>query len=137
MFSLDDMQITIDRLQEQVRRQNLQDRRLRASALARGAASGAEVGSGSVATEMQFMEDEQAYELNWLKTAGASKIRLQLQGDKLRAGVTIQQGQTQQWSSVVQGLTSAFMFADAGGMFTTSPSGFNASSYNAPGFERR
>lgn len=104
-------------LQEQVRRQDLEDRRLLASALARGAASGAVVASGSIAAHLLFMETEQERQLNWMKTAGASKIRLQLQADKLRASATILEGKTQQWSSMLKGIGGAFSYADQGGAF--------------------
>lgn len=110
-------------LQEQVRRQELEDRRLRGAALARGAGSGALV-SGSIATYLSYMEDEQGRQLSWLKTSGASKIRLQLQSDKLRASATISDAKTQQWSSLLQGATGAFGYADQGGAFMKGPTYF-------------
>ena len=65
-------------LNEQVRRQGDEDKRLRSAAKARAAASGAEI-SGSSLTYLNFMEEEQGRQLNWMKTAGASRIRLQNQ----------------------------------------------------------
>ena len=119
-------------LQEQVRRQSNEDARLRSSALARAAASGAEVTSGSIATFLTYQEEEQGRQLNWLKTSGASKIRLKLEGDRLRAKSTQQQGKNQQWGSLITGAVGAFGYADKQGLFE----GWGKS-YSAPGFERR
>lgn len=118
-------------LQEQVRRQGNEDRRLSASALARAAASGAEVGSGSLDTELEYLKEEQGRQMNWLKTSGASKIRLKLEGDRLRAESTQQKGKNQQWSSLISGFAGAAGYADKQGFFD----GWGG--YKAPGFETR
>jgi hypothetical protein len=119
-------------LAEQVRRQGMEDQRLRSSLLARQAASGAEVGSGSNLVQSEAMEDEQANQLNWLKTSGASKIRMQLQSDKLQASITKDQGKNQQWSSIIQGAMGAFAYADKGGMMDWG-GGTTAGATNSPG----
>lgn len=119
-------------LQEQVRRQEKEDTRLRGRARARAAASGAEISSGSLATALEYQEEEQGRQLNWMKTAGASRIRLQLQGDKLRAKAGMIKASNQKWSSLFQGFGSAAGYADKGGLFAST-----SSSYAAPGFERR
>lgn len=105
-------------LQEQVRRQDDEDRRLRASATARGAASGADVGSGSIAGYIGYMKEEQGRQMDWLKESGASAIRLRLQGAKMEARATRMRGKAQGMSSLLGGFTDAFMFADMGGAFT-------------------
>lgn len=104
-------------LQEMVRRQAAEDQRLRSAALAAGAASGAKVGSGSIATHLAYMEDEQGRQLNWLKTSGASRIRLEYQGAMIRARATKIRGKSQGISALLGGFTQAFFFADKGGMF--------------------
>ena len=108
-------------LTEQVRRQAEEDKRLRSAALARAAASGARV-TGSVADYLDYMEDEQARQLDWLRTAGASRIRLDLEAEKRSADATRTRAETQKWGSLIQGFTSAFSYMDKGGMFTKDTS---------------
>lgn len=103
-------------LQEQVRRQSEEDYRVRSAALARAAASGARV-SGSVADYLEYMGTEQSRQLEWLKTSGASRIRLQLAADMNNASAMKVRGKTQQWSSMVGAFTSAFSYMDKGGLF--------------------
>ena len=115
-------------LEEQIRRQDMEDMRLRSSLLARQAASGAEVGSGSNLTTAEYMEEEQARELNWMETSGASRIRLELEAELIQADITKSQGEDQQWSSIIGGAIGAFTFAEKGGMMdwgstTTAPKG--------------
>lgn len=92
-------------LNEIVRRQGDEDRRLRASALARAAASGAEL-SGSPLAYLDYMEEEQGRQLDWMMTAGASRIRMQYEGDLLRARAGVISGETTQWDSLFQGISS-------------------------------
>lgn len=92
-------------LNEQVRRQGQDDQRLRASARARAAASGAEM-SGSPLSYLNFMEEEQGRQLDWMKTSGASRIRLQNEGDKLRARAGVISGEAQQWDAIFTGIGS-------------------------------
>lgn len=119
-------------LNEQVRRQGDEDKRVRASARARAAASGAEL-SGSPLSYLNYMEEEQGRQLNWMKTAGASRIRLQNKSDKLRAHAASIQGSNQKWQSLFTGFASA---ASTGAKFGSFSSG-GVSMYNSPGFERR
>lgn len=107
-------------LNEQVRRQGDEDRRLRASARARAAASGAEMGSGSLATYLDYMEEEQGRQLDWMRTAGASRIRLENQSAMMRSKTTMLQGSNQKWSSLFQGATAAAGYADKHGLFSPS-----------------
>lgn len=108
-------------LQEQVRRQEDEDQRLRSAALARGAASGATI-SGSIADYLGYMEDEQTRQLNWTKTAGASRIRLNLQAAKSQAEATKIRGETQKWTSLFSGVGHAAAYGDRAGVFgTTKP----------------
>lgn len=104
-------------LAEQVRRQTEEDYRIRSAALARAAASGVRV-SGSVADYLDYMEDEQARQLRWLKTAGASRIRLNLEAGKTQADATRTRAETQKWGSLIQGFTTAFGYMNQGGFFT-------------------
>lgn len=103
-------------LDEGIRRQEAEDARLQGKALARAASTGARL-SGSLATNLAFLEEEQGRQLDWMKTAGASRIRLQLRGDKLRAKATQISGSAQSYQSLFSGLGSAFGYADAGGAF--------------------
>lgn len=107
-------------LQEQVRRQQKEDERLRSAALARAAASGAQI-SDSVADYLDYFEEEQERQINWLKTSGASRIRLQLSADRIQAKTTRQRGRNQQMSAFFGTITKAYAFGKAGGMF--SPAG--------------
>ena len=100
-------------LAEQVRRQAEEDYRLRSAALARAAASGARV-SGSVADYLEYMETEQARQLRWMRTAGASRIRLNLEAGQVQADAARTRAETQKWSSLVQGFTQAFGYYQRG-----------------------
>lgn len=105
-------------LQEQARRQSDDDRRLRASATARGAASGAEL-SGSIAGYIGYMEEEQGRQMTWLRESGASRIRLDLQGAKIEAEATKIKGKAQSMSALLGGFTDAFGYLSMGGAFET------------------
>lgn len=104
-------------LDEQVRRQGEEDKRLRSTARARAAASGARL-EGTPADYLDYMEEEQGRQLDWMQTAGASKIRLDLQGDKLRARALKLEGSNQRWSSLFQGFGSAAGYAGQHGLFS-------------------
>lgn len=103
-------------LQETARRQEDDDRRLRASATARGAASGAEI-SGSIAGYIGYMEEEQGRQMDWLKDSGASRIRLDLQGAKMEARATKIRGKAQGTQALLGGFTQAFGYLSMGGAF--------------------
>jgi len=105
-------------LREQVRRQAEQNLRLRSSALARAAASGAKIITGSVAFYLDYMETEQDRQLDWLKTAGASRIRINLNAGIAQADATRIRAESQMYSSIITGVTGAFKFADEAGLFT-------------------
>jgi hypothetical protein len=105
-------------LAEQVRRQAESDRQVRSSALARAAASGAVADSGSALASREYLEEQQTRELDWMKTSGASRTRLNLQAGYMRADATKRAGVNQQYSSFFGGVTQAFGFLDKGGMFT-------------------
>jgi len=105
-------------LAETVRRQEAQDLRLRSATLARSAASGAEVDSGTPAAYMNYQAAEQSRQLAWTKESGASAIRLKLKGDRMRAKAAQDAGKTQQWSSLLQGTIGAFSIAGQSGYFT-------------------
>jgi len=104
-------------LDEQVRRQEEEDLRLRSSALAIAAGSGATI-SGSPASHLAYLETEQERALDWTKTAGASRIRLDLQAAQLEADALQTAGETKQFESFFGGITSSFMFMEQGGMFS-------------------
>lgn len=105
-------------LQEETRRQAAEDRRIRGSALARAAASGMKI-SGSVSASLEYLEEEQGRQLDWLKTAGASRIRLRLEAGKLAGKATQIKGRSQQLGSLFQGVSSAFGYANQGGMMAS------------------
>jgi hypothetical protein len=108
-------------LQEQVRRQDNADRKIRGSAVARAAASGATL-EGTPESQLAYLEEEQTRELDWMQSAGASRIQLGLQADYMRADATSRAGKNQQFSSFFGGVTQAFGFMEKGGMFTPSKS---------------
>ncbi len=120
-------------LDESVRRQERDNRRLKGSALARAAASGAEI-SGTVKGYLDYFEGELDKDISWMKTAGASRIRLNLQSGKLQAMSTRISGKSQQTSALWTGLLGA---ANAFGSSGMSKNWFSTTTYNAPGFERR
>lgn len=102
-------------LREQVRRQALEDQRIRSAALARAAASGARV-EGSVADYLEYMADEQDRQLAWLQEAGASRIRLNLEAGRRQADSTRIQASTQMYTSLITGFTQGFSYLDRGGL---------------------
>lgn len=104
-------------LDEQVRRQKLRDRQVKGAAKARAAASGARL-EGSVSDYLSYMDEELGRQLDWTKSAGASKIRLTLQGEITRARALEMQGKSQYYSSMFSGITGAFNYMDRGGMFS-------------------
>ncbi len=103
-------------LQETVRRQEAEDARLESKASARLAASGARF-SGTASAYMGYLEEEHGRQLDWTKTSGASAIRLQLSGDRLRAKATQTAGKTKAYSSLFTGLSSGFAYGDKAGLF--------------------
>ena len=105
-------------LQEQVRRQIEEDARIRSAALARAAASGAKI-SGSVAFYLDYMETEQNRQLDWLKTAGASRIRLNLANNMMQAEATRIRAKSQQYSAILTGLAGGFKALSDAGVFTS------------------
>jgi hypothetical protein len=104
-------------LQETVRRKEAEDRRLQGTALARAAGSGARV-EGSVKGYLDYMDEESGRQLDWLKSAGASRIRLKLAAEKLRVQASMQAGESQSTSALFGGLTSMFSSGMAGGLFS-------------------
>ena len=65
-------------LDENVRRQEVRDKRVRSSARASAAASGARI-SGSVAGSLDYLSAEQSRQLDWQKEAGKSRIKINKQ----------------------------------------------------------
>jgi len=111
------MVLANEELGEQIRRQSEEDKRVRSTALARAAASGAEL-SGSPLAYLDYMEEEQGRQLNWMKTAGASRIRLQNEGDQIRASAGIMKGKNQQWDALFTGVSGAAGISNKYGLFT-------------------
>ena len=106
------------RLEEQSRRQAEEDYRLRSAALARAAASGATV-EGSVADYLEHMEEEQRRQLEWLNTAGAMQIRLNLEGEMLAADAMETRANAQAWQSLIGGFVQGWGYLNQGGFFDT------------------
>lgn len=104
-------------LNEEVRRQSAEDKRLLGIARARAAASGAEL-SGTPLSYLNYMESEQGRELDWLKTSGASRIRLEHEGDLLRAKAGVLEGKTQQSEALYKGASSAASIYGSSGAFS-------------------
>ncbi len=111
-------------LDESVRRQERENKQLKGRALARSAASGARI-EGSVGDYLEYFEGELDKDVDWMKTAGASRIRLNKQAGKLQAQATRIQGRSQQRTSMWTGLLgAATAFGSSGfskGMFAAKP----------------
>ncbi len=105
---------------EKVRRQDLKDKRLLGSARARAAASGVEL-AGTVSGYIDFMGETQSDELEWMKRAGASKSRLDLQAGMLQAKQTRLSAQ-QQKAGAFGSISQAASFGLQSGMFGPAPS---------------
>lgn len=114
-------------LDESVRRQEKKDAQVRGAALAKSAASGARV-EGSVSDYLEYIDDEQVRELDWMKTAGASRIRLNKQASINEAKALKIQGKSKKYG-LITGAVSAFSFLGQGGMFSSPTSGYNAGSF--------
>jgi len=102
-------------LDEMKRRQENKNAQVRGSALARTAASGAEV-SGSAADYLAYMETEQSREMDWMEEAGASRIRLNKQAAILESQATKIQGRSQQ-AGLITGLLGGVSAMGRGGFF--------------------
>lgn len=108
-------------LDENIRRQKLQDAQVRGSALARAAASGRRV-EGSLKDYLSFINDEQTRELDWAKTAGASRIRLNKQAALNQARATRLQAKAKK-AGAFTGLLGAVSMLGKGGLFSSSSVG--------------
>lgn len=104
------------KLEEKARRQAEEDYRLRSAALARAAASGATL-EGSVADYLENMEGEQRRQLEWLQTAGAMQIRLNLEGEMLAADAMETRANAQGWQSLISGFVGGWGYLERGGYF--------------------
>jgi len=104
-------------LQETVRRKEAEDRRLQGTALARAAGYGARV-EGSVKGYLDYMDEEAGRQLDWLKSAGASRIRLKLAAEKLRVEASRKSGESQSTSALFGGITSMFSSGMSSGLFS-------------------
>ena len=93
-------------LDESVRRQERENSQLKGKALARAAASGARI-EGGVSDYLEYYEGELDKDVDWMKTSGASRIRLNLQAGKLQAQSTRISGKAQQRTSMWNGLLGA------------------------------
>jgi len=77
-LAYDNEQLEKQELEEGIRRQEIKNKQLRGKALSLAAASGVEVG-GSAADYLDFINTTQTDEVNWMRKAGLSKARLNLQ----------------------------------------------------------
>jgi len=104
---------------EKIRRQEIKDKQLLGSARARAAASGVEL-SGTVGGYLDFMDDTQGDEIAWMRKAGASRSRLNLQAGLLDAKRT-RLGAKQQKTGAFNAIGTVGMFGLQSGMFGEAP----------------
>lgn len=102
-------------LDENVRRQEQRDKRVRGSATAKAAASGARL-EGSVGDYLGYLESEQGTQLDWMKTAGESRVRINKQSSLLQAQQTRIQADSKK-AGLFTGVAGAFSFLGQGGFF--------------------
>lgn len=105
-------------LDENVRRQNLRDAQVRGSAQAKAAASGQRV-EGSLSNYLDFIDEEQSREIDWMKTAGASRIRLNKQAANNQARSLRIQAKTRK-RGLYSGLLKGASMLGAGGLFSST-----------------
>ncbi len=108
-------------LDENLRRQRLQDVQTLGSATARAAASGQRV-EGSLKNYLSFIDNEQGRQLDWLKEAGASRIRLNLQAARNQARATRLQAKAKKTSAFTD-IFGAVSILGKGGFFSSSSIG--------------
>ncbi len=106
-------ELEIQQLAENVRRQDIADSRLRGSAMAKAAASGAEV-TGSVSDYLGYIESEQSLEMQWMQRAGKTRADLNYSSGMSQAESTRVSGKSQQYAAFGQA-AGAFSFLDKGG----------------------
>jgi len=107
-------------LEEEMRRQDIQDKQIAGLAKARAASSGVEITHGSASDYLDFIHREQTTEMKWMKSAGESRIRLRKQYAMLDAA-TLDMQARQQKMGLYTGIIQAFSFAGQGGLFTSAP----------------
>jgi len=108
-------------LDENLRRQRIQDAQVRGTALARAAASGRRI-EGTLSDYLTTINNEQTRELDWAKTAGASRIRLNLQAARNQARATRLKAKAKK-RAAFSGVLNAASILGAGGLFSTSSLG--------------
>ena len=106
-------------LDENIRRQKIQDDRVKASAISKAAASGARI-EGSTSQYIDYIGEEQGRQLDWMADAGTSRIRLNKQSALLDAQTTRIQAKSQKRSSIFNAGIQAFGFLGQGGYFKGS-----------------
>ncbi len=104
-------------LDENVRRQQVRDKRVRGTALAKAAASGARL-EGSVGGYLGYLDSEQGRQLDWMKQAGHSRIQMNKAASQLQAQQTKIAGKAKKFG-LFSGVAGAASFLGQGGFFAT------------------
>ena len=107
-------------LTENVRRENLRNSQIKGSAAAKAAASGRRV-EGSLSSYLDFIEEEQGREVDWMRSSGASRIRLNRQAAMNQARSTRLQARAKK-RGLYTGLLGAASTLGKGGLFSPSTS---------------
>lgn len=108
-------------LEEGLRRQRNANAQLRGAAQARAAASGARV-EGSAQNYLDYLQTEQAREVNWMQDAGESRIRLNKQAALNEAKALRIQAKSKKYG-LVSGLLGGLSMLGAAGLFSSASAG--------------
>jgi len=102
-------------LDENVRRQENRDALVRGSAAAKAGASGRRV-EGSLSDYLGYISDEQGRQVDWMETAGASRIRLNRQSANLQTQALRLQAKDKK-SGLLSGFMQGVSMLGQGGLF--------------------
>ncbi len=106
-------------LDENVRRQKNRDAQVRGSAAAKAAASGQRV-EGTLSDYLSFIESEQGRELDWMESAGASRIRLNKQAAMNQAR-SLRINADAKKNGLYTGFLQGLSYLGQGGLFSSAP----------------
>jgi len=114
-------------LTEGLRRQEIKNEQVSGGAMSRAAASGVTI-SGSTENYLNYIDTEQATQLDWMADAGASRIEQNLQANLLQAKSTKLSAKSMKLGAVTD-LLGAFGMAGQTGLLAGKKSSYNAGSF--------
>jgi len=114
-------------LEEGLRRQKNANAQLRGTAQAKAAASGARI-EGSTQGYLDYLQTEQAREINWMQDAGESRIRLNKQAALNEAKALRIQAKSKKYG-LISGLVSGLSILGSAGLFGGGSQYHYSSSY--------